>query len=195
MQPIAVPPKKTQSESVKVCVRCRPMSQEEMNKGHQVVVELNKRTGEIFVRRPFVEEAPKQFTFDNVFDWTSSQQEIYEETSAPIIANVLEGYNGTIFAYGQTGTGKTHTMAGSDTDHKQRGIMPRSFEDVFKSIEGDSVKTQFLVRASYLEIYNEEIRDLLSKNPKNKLDLHEKPDSGVYVRDLSYFAVKNVQEI
>lgn len=86
-------------------------------------------------------------------------------------------------------------MAGSETDHKQRGIMPRAFEDVFRSIEGDSVKTQFLVRASYLEIYNEEIRDLLSKNPKNKLDLHEKPDSGVYVRDLSYFAVKNTQEI
>ncbi len=195
MQPVAVPPKKAQSESVKVCVRCRPMSQEEMNKGHQVVVELTKRSGEIFVRRPYAEEAPKQFTFDSVFDWTSTQQEIYEETSAPIIANVLEGYNGTIFAYGQTGTGKTHTMAGSETNHKERGIMPRSFEDVFKSIEGDSVKTQFLVRASYLEIYNEEIRDLLSKNPKNKLDLHEKPDSGVYVRDLSYFAVKNVQEI
>lgn len=73
MQPLAVPPKKTQSESVKVCVRCRPMSQEEMNKGHQVVVELNKRTGEIFVRRPYVDEPPKQFTFDNVFDWTSNQ--------------------------------------------------------------------------------------------------------------------------
>ena len=86
-------------------------------------------------------------------------------------------------------------MAGLENDHKERGIMPRSFEDVFKSIEGDSVKTQFLVRASYLEIYNEEIRDLLSKNPKNKLDLHEKPDSGVYVKELSYFAVKNVSEI
>jgi hypothetical protein len=59
MQSTAAPPKKAQSESVKVCVRCRPMSQEEMNKGHQVVVELNKRTGEIFVRRPFVDEAPK----------------------------------------------------------------------------------------------------------------------------------------
>jgi kinesin family protein 3/17 len=164
-----------------------------MNKGHQVVVSLNKKTGEIFVKRPYAEgEPPKQFTFDGVFDWTSQQSEIYNDTSAPIIANVLEGYNGTIFAYGQTGTGKTHTMAGSETDHKERGIMPRSFEDVFKSIESDSVKTQFLVRASYLEIYNEDVRDLLSKNPKNKLDLHEKPDSGVYVRDLSYFAVKNV---
>ena len=86
-------------------------------------------------------------------------------------------------------------MAGLENDRKERGIMPRAFEDVFKSIEGDSVKTQFLVRASYLEIYNEEIRDLLSKNPKNKLDLHEKPDSGVYVKDLSYFAVKNDTEI
>jgi len=70
--------------------------------------------------------------------------------------------------------------------------MPRSFKDVFGRIENDSVETQFLVRASYLEIYNEEIRDLLSKNPKNKLDLHEKPDSGVYVKDLSFFAVKGV---
>ncbi len=86
-------------------------------------------------------------------------------------------------------------MSGQENDVKQRGIMPRSFEDIFKSIEADSVKTQFLVRASYLEIYNEEIRDLLSKNPKNRLELHEKPDSGVYVRDLSYFAVKNVSEI
>ena len=108
---------------------------------------------------------------------------------------MLEGYNGTIFAYGQTGTGKTHTMAGLEGDPKQKGIMPRSFEDIFKNIEDDSVKTQFLVRASYLEIYNEEIRDLLSKNPKNKLELHEKLDSGVYVKDLSYFAVKNVAEI
>lgn len=73
--------------------------------------------------------------------------------------------------------------------------MPRSFKDVFERIEGDSQQTQFLIRASYLEIYNEEIRDLLAKNPKNRLDLHEKPDSGVYVRDLSFFAVKGVPEI
>ena len=83
-------------------------------------------------------------------------------------------------------------MAGLEGDPKHRGIMPRSFEDIFKNIKSDSIKTQFLVRASYLEIYNEEVRDLLSKNPKNRLELHEKPDTGVYVKDLSYFAVKNV---
>lgn len=156
---------------------------------------MRLKNGDIFVRKPFTDEPPKQFTFDSVFDWTSSQQAIYEDTSSPIITDVLEGYNGTIFAYGQTGTGKTHTMTGKEDDHKERGIMPRAFEDIFKGVEGDSVKTQFLIRASYLEIYNEECRDLLSKNPKKKLDLHEKPDSGVYVKDLSYFAVKEVSEI
>ena len=86
-------------------------------------------------------------------------------------------------------------MTGQEDDENEKGIMPRSFEDVFKRIEGDSEQTQFLIRASYLEIYNEEIRDLLAKNPRNRLDLHEKPDTGVYVRDLSFFAVKSVAEI
>lgn len=86
-------------------------------------------------------------------------------------------------------------MSGKDGDNKERGIMPRSFDDIFKSIQGDSIKTQFLVRASYLEIYNEQIRDLLSKNPKSKLDLKEDPESGVFVKGLSYFAIKGVDEI
>jgi len=108
---------------------------------------------------------------------------------------VLEGYNGTIFAYGQTGTGKTHTMTGVIGDNSLRGIMPRAFDDIFGHITADSDQTQFLVRASYLEIYNEEVRDLLSKNPKNRLELHEKVDSGVYVKDLSYFAAKSSDEV
>lgn len=108
---------------------------------------------------------------------------------------MLEGYNGTIFAYGQTGTGKTHTMTGVIGDEELRGIMPRAFDDIFKNIMGDSDQTQFLVRASYMEIYNEEVRDLLSKNPKNRLELHEKVDSGVYVKDLSYFAAKSSDEV
>ena len=86
-------------------------------------------------------------------------------------------------------------MSGLENDEEQRGVMPRAFEEIFKNIELDSKETQFLVRASYLEIYNEEVRDLLSKNPKNRLELHEKPDSGVYVKDLSYFAAKSALEV
>ena len=183
------------SETVKVVIRCRPMSSKEMQAGHEVVVNIRSKQGEIFVKKPASDEPPKQFTFDMAFDWNNKQHEIYDNCASHIIENVLEGYNGTIFAYGQTGTGKTHTMTGSETVDEEKGIMPRSFEDVFKRIEGDSQETQFLIRASYLEIYNEEIRDLLAKNPRNRLDLHEKPDSGVYVRDLSYFAVKSVKEI
>lgn len=125
---------------------------------------------------------------------SSKQEPIFEEIAMPIIDFVLEGYNGTIFAYGQTGTGKTHTMEGKDIPDEDKGIMPRSFESIFKAIEADPSK-QYLVRASYLELYKEEIRDLLSKNPKNKLEIKEKPDSGVYVKDLSSFVVKSVKEI
>lgn len=112
----------------------------------------------------------------------------------PIVDFVLEGYNGTIFAYGQTGTGKTFTMEGNDKVNEQKGIMPRAFESIFKAIEADPSK-QYLVRASYMELYKEDIRDLLSKNPKNKLEIREKPDVGVYVKDLCSFVVKSVNEI
>ena len=86
-------------------------------------------------------------------------------------------------------------MTGVEGDAELEGIMPRAFNQIFEMINSDSEQTQFLIRASYLEIYNEEVRDLLSKNPKNKLELKEKPDSGVYVKDLSFFAVKGVDEI
>ena len=125
---------------------------------------------------------------------SSKQENIYTETARPIVDFVLDGYNGTIFAYGQTGTGKTHTMEGKDAPDDMKGIMPRAFENVFRSIEGDPNK-QYLVRASYLELYKEEIRDLLSRNPKNKLEIKEKPDTGVYIKDLSSFVVKSIKEI
>jgi hypothetical protein len=118
---------------------------------------------------------------------------VFGEVAYPIIENVLEGYNGTIFAYGQTGTGKTFTISGLPKDPYLKGIMPRTFENIFKSIECDS-KKQYLVRASYLEIYNEEIRDLLSKNGSAKLELKEK-DNTVYVKDLSTFVVKTPDDM
>lgn len=177
-----------------MAIRCRPLNDKEISQGHSKIVTINKERGEISVARPANGEN-KQFTFDLTYGDDADQGNIYVESSSPIIANVLEGYNGTIFAYGQTGTGKTHTMTGVIGDENLRGIMPRAFDDIFRSIQSDSDQTQFLVRASYLEIYNEEVRDLLSKNPKNRLELHEKPDSGVYVKDLSYFAAKSSDEV
>ena len=102
---------------------------------------MNNKRGEIFVDKPDSNEPPKQFTFDHCFDWNTRQVEIYDSCAAHIIENVLEGYNGTIFAYGQTGTGKTHTMTGYDKSPEEAGIMPRSFQDIFKRIESDSEQT------------------------------------------------------
>lgn len=83
-------------------------------------------------------------------------------------------------------------MEGIANSPEEKGVMPRAFEAIFENIKSGEGK-QYLVRASYLEIYNEEVRDLLAKNPKNRLELHEKPDSGVYVKDLSGFMVKDAK--
>lgn len=94
---------------------------------------------------------------------------------------VLEGYNSTVFAYGQTGCGKSFTMQGVTNPVSQRGIIPRAFEHIFEAVsvaEG----TKYLVLASYLEIYNEDIRDLLGQDVKRKLDLKEHADKGVFVQ-------------
>ncbi len=93
---------------------------------------------------------------------------------------VLEGYNGTVFAYGQTGCGKSFTMQGVKDPPTQRGIIPRSFEHIFETIDS-SENMKYLVHASYLEIYNEEIRDLLSADFKARLNLRDHPDKGHFV--------------
>jgi len=125
---------------------------------------------------------------------SSEQANIFAETAFPVCENVIQGYNGTIFAYGQTGTGKTFTITGILKDEDQKGILPRAFENIFQQIKGDS-KKQYLVRASYLEIYNEEIQDLLNKkNGGQRLELKDK-DTGVYVKDLSTFVVKTPDDM
>ena len=118
--------------------------------------------------------------------WTPS---IVNVLPAPVVASVLEGFNGTIFAYGQTGAGKTFTMEGVQDPPELRGIIPNAFQQIFDRVALAAEGVQFLVRASYLEIYNEEVRDLLAKDPKNRLDLKENVDSGVYVKDLTSFIV------
>lgn len=172
------------------------------------IVQANEAAGEIVVQDPSdmmsgnASSVSKSFNFDAVFGENSTQRQVYDMCAAPIVESVLNGFNGTIFAYGQTGTGKTYTMEGESIKSSQitsaaeieKGIIPNSFQHIFDRV-AVSVNQQFLVRASYLEIYNEEIRDLLSKDPRNKLELKEHPDSGAYVKDLRTILVRNVAEI
>jgi hypothetical protein len=137
----------------------------------------------------------KTFTFDAVFGESSTQKLIHQTCAAPIVQSVLEGYNGTIFCYGQTGAGKTHTMEGIVDDPDQRGIIANSFQQIFDyvALRNDPNET-FLVRVSYFEVYNEEIRDLLSNNPKGGLELKESPERGVYVKNLKSKIVKSFED-
>lgn len=184
------------SECVKVVVRCRPMDEKETAAGHTRSVEMNTKRGTVELRNPkgTAQDIKKNFTFDTVYDWNSKQTDLYEETFRDLVDNVLNGFNGTIFAYGQTGTGKTFTMQGVKNDPELRGVIPNSFEHIFQHISR-SENQQYLIRASYLEIYQEEIRDLLSKDQSKRLELKERPDTGVYVKDLSSFVTKSVKEI
>lgn len=114
---------------------------------------------------------------------------------ASVCPTTQTGYNGTIFAYGQTGTGKTFTMEGERDPPELQGIIPNSFAHVFGTIRDADADTRFLVRCSYLEIYCEECYDLLAKDTKKKLKLREHPDKGVYVDGLSPWVVQNVEQL
>ncbi|XP_064829221.1 kinesin-like protein KIF3A isoform X1 [Oncorhynchus masou masou] len=183
-------------DNVKVVVRCRPLNQKERSMGHKQAVSVDENRGTITVNKlETTHEPPKTFTFDTVFGPDSKQLDVYNLTARPIIDSVLEGYNGTIFAYGQTGTGKTFTMEGVRAVPELLGIIPNSFAHVFGHIAKAEGDTRFLVRVSYLEIYNEEVRDLLGKDQMQRLEVKERPDVGVYIKDLSGYVVNNADDM
>ncbi|XP_038603083.1 kinesin-like protein KIF17 isoform X2 [Tachyglossus aculeatus] len=182
------------SESVKVVVRCRPMNQREKELHCQAVVSVDCARAQCCLQNPgAADQPPKRFTFDGAYHLDHYTEQIYNEIAYPLVEGVTEGYNGTIFAYGQTGSGKSFTMQGLSDPASQRGVIPRAFEHIFESVQC-AENTKFLVRASYLEIYNEDIRDLLGADTKQKLELKEHSEKGVYVKGLSMHTVHSVAQ-
>ncbi|XP_004836666.1 kinesin-like protein KIF3A isoform X3 [Heterocephalus glaber] len=194
--PINKSEKPESCDNVKVVVRCRPLNEREKSMCYRQAVSVEEMRGTITVHKAdSSNEPPKTFTFDTVFGPESKQLDVYNLTARPIIDSVLEGYNGTIFAYGQTGTGKTFTMEGVRAVPELRGIIPNSFAHIFGHIAKAEGDTRFLVRVSYLEIYNEEVRDLLGKDQTQRLEVKERPDVGVYIKDLSAYVVNNADDM
>mmetsp|Transcript_86410 Transcript_86410/g.244048 ORF Transcript_86410/g.244048 Transcript_86410/m.244048 type:complete len:787 (+) Transcript_86410:50-2410(+) len=130
-----------------------------------------------------VEDGAYNFTFDRVFGPSSTQLECFEYVAKPVVGDIMEGYNATIFAYGQTSSGKTHTMEGpSITDKEQRGIIPRTVCELFEGVSNADSSIEFTVKVSYVEIYMERIRDLLDQfHTKTNLSVREDPRQGIYV--------------
>ncbi|CAK7347392.1 unnamed protein product [Dovyalis caffra] len=130
------------------------------------------------------------YAFDHVFDESCTNSRVYELLTKDLIHAAVEGFNGTVFAYGQTSSGKTFTMNGSQND---RGIIHRAVKDVFNKIHMISER-EFLIRVSYMEIYNEEIIDLFAVE-NQKLPIHESLERGVFVAGLKEEIVSNSEQV
>ncbi|KAL4952274.1 P-loop containing nucleoside triphosphate hydrolase protein [Aspergillus filifer] len=179
------------SNTIKVVARFRPQNKVELGSGGQPIVKFeNEETCSLDSK-----EASGSFTFDRVFPMDSKQTDVFNFSIAPTVDDILNGYNGTVFAYGQTGAGKSYTMMGSDIDDEVgKGIIPRIVEQIFASILTSPSNIEYTVRVSYMEIYMERIRDLLVPQNDN-LPVHEEKSRGVYVKGLLEVYVSSVQEV
>ncbi|XP_053173738.1 kinesin-like protein KIF1B isoform X2 [Scomber japonicus] len=189
--------------SVKVAVRVRPFNSREMSKDSKCIIQMQGNTTTILNPKAPKEPA-KTFSFDYSY-WShttpedpsfASQNLVYNDIGKEMLQHAFEGYNVCIFAYGQTGAGKSYTMMGKQ-EEGQEGIIPMLCEDLFEKINEDNNKEDlsYSVEVSYMEIYCERVRDLL--NPKNKgnLRVREHPLMGPYVEDLSKLAVTSYTDI
>lgn len=198
--------------NVQVAVRCRPLNQRERNSGDRLIVSCDTSRREIQFSPPAGRKVPtgasggkKTFTYDHVFGPDTTQEDVYKGVVEPIVDEVLQGYNCTVFAYGQTGTGKTHTMEGSRDDSNVQmteqgmlpdgaGMIPRAVKHVFDHLR--SITDEHSVKVSHLELYNEQLTDLLGPEEEVcDLRMYEDAQKGVFVNGLDEIVVKSEQEI
>jgi hypothetical protein len=186
---------KSSQDKISVCIRIRPLNERELKTGspssfpvwrvanHCSLYQCNAKTGAALPNSPI-------YSFDYVYDDSVSTLLIYKQVSQRIVHGAVEGYNGTIFAYGQTSSGKTHTMKGS---REEPGIIPQSVFEVFNMIR-QTMDREFIVRVSYMEIYNEVIMDLLEPENKN-LKIHEDLQKGIFVGNLKEQVVTSPEQV
>ncbi|KAK7268018.1 hypothetical protein RIF29_20700 [Crotalaria pallida] len=204
---------KEKGVNVQVLLRCRPFSEDELRSNAPQVLTCNEYNREVAVSQSIAgKHTDRVFTFDKVFGPSAQQKDLYEQAVVPIVNEVLEGFNCTIFAYGQTGTGKTYTMEGESKRSKSRpngelpaeaGVIPRAVKQIFDTLEGQNA--EYSVKVTFLELYNEEITDLLApeeiskaaleEKQKKQLPLMEDGKGGVLVRGLEEEIVTSASEI
>uniref|UniRef100_A0A1B0GBX6 Kinesin-like protein n=1 Tax=Glossina morsitans morsitans TaxID=37546 RepID=A0A1B0GBX6_GLOMM len=163
-------------DSIKVVCRFRPLNDSEEKAGSKFIVKFPNSAEE-----NCLSIAGKVYLFDKVFKPNASQEKVYNEAAKSIVTDVLAGYNGTIFAYGQTSSGKTHTMEGVIGDSVKQGIIPRIVNDIFNHIYTMEMNLEFHIKVSYYEIYMDKIRDLLDVSKVN-LSVHEDKNRVPYVK-------------
>ncbi|OMJ83828.1 hypothetical protein SteCoe_15188 [Stentor coeruleus] len=182
--------KKAKVERVMVHVRIRPFNDEDISRyGRETSVEFTDDSrGSIVLRKEYDK---KSFNFDSVFDANSRQDDVFHRVAEPVVNSVIEGYNGTIFSYGQTGTGKTFTMIGCPGE--LQGIIPRSAQQIFDHIQ--SCHTHgFTVKVGFLQIYMEMLQDLIIPNADKPIRIREDPEEGIYLSGITWTPVSSVRD-
>ncbi|XP_036425405.1 kinesin heavy chain-like [Colossoma macropomum] len=171
---------------VRVVCRFRPLNESEINRGDKYVPKFRGEDTVVIAGKPYV--------FDRVIPPNSTQEQVYESCAKDIVRDVLSGYNGTIFTYGQTSSGKTHTMEGKLHDPQLMGIIPRIAHDIFDHIYSIEENLEFHIKVSYFEIYLEKIRDLLDVS-KTNLAVHEDKNRVPYVKGCTERFVSSPEEM
>lgn len=174
--------------NIKVVARFRPLNPTEERLGSHNIVSFPAGS------RDSVNIRGKTYLFDRVFGPDANQAQVYEEAAKPIVKDVLSGYNGTIFAYGQTSSGKTHTMEGTIGDDSLEGIIPRIVNDIFQYIFTMEEEAEFHIKVSYFEIYMDKIKDLLEIG-KDNLTVHEDKNRVPFVKGATERFVCNLEEV
>jgi hypothetical protein len=182
--------KENKAERVLVHLRMRPISEDEKQRDKINPIETFDTDNNFITVKKDYEK--KTFFFDNLLEPNIAQVEVFEKTGKSVVDSVIKGYNGTIFAYGQTGTGKTFTMVGNFQEEANRGIIPRSFEYLLRSTKQDK-EFKYNISISFIQIYLETIMDLLEPSNEN-IRIREDPDLGVYLEGVEWVKVTNLQE-
>ncbi|XP_076671251.1 kinesin heavy chain isoform X3 [Andrena cerasifolii] len=176
-------------DSIKVVCRFRPLNDSEEKAGSKFIVKFPSGGDE-----NCISIGGKVYLFDKVFKPNATQDKVYNEAARSIVTDVLAGYNGTIFAYGQTSSGKTHTMEGVIGDPNKQGIIPRIVNDIFNHIYGMEENLEFHIKVSYFEIYMDKIRDLLDVSKVN-LSVHEDKNRVPFVKGATERFVSSPEEV
>lgn len=181
--------------NVYVCVRIRPLIKRELLNGEVPVVESYRDTIQLRESMNQPQDDPSlfqtyRFTFDKVFSERATQKDVYEGAGKPIVDNFLSGYNGCILAYGQTGSGKTHTIMNDRFD----GVIPQAIEDIFCYFDGNA-NIEYSLRASFFQIYNENVYDLLNSTNTSLKIRESAEDRSIYIENLAQYQLSTPQDL
>uniref|UniRef100_A0A8C1JCJ1 Kinesin-like protein n=1 Tax=Cyprinus carpio TaxID=7962 RepID=A0A8C1JCJ1_CYPCA len=171
---------------VKVMCRFRPLNESEITRGDKYIPKFKREDTVVISGKPYI--------FDRVFPPNTTQEQVYDTCAKQIVKDVLDGYNGTIFAYGQTSSGKTHTMEGQLHNSQLKGIIPRIAQDIFDHIYSMDENLEFHIKVSYFEIYLDKIRDLLDVS-KTNLAVHEDKNRVPFVKGCTERFVSSPEDV